>query len=234
MILVDLVKATGEPNPHAIEAARAVAGLVAVPDFGENRPEDLKDFNDLAALQGREAVAECIRRQMAAREEEGKPRPGNGAAPGDETGSASFAEGRPGPEDAPGSDSQDLVALEIGELLKRDFPAKESLLSPWLRRQDLIMIYSKRGVGKTHLCLTLAYAVASGGKFLKWEAPEPRRVLYIDGEMPGVAIQERLAALVDANEKEPPEGFFRIVTPDAQTCSLPDLATVAGQSEIDP
>jgi hypothetical protein len=39
VVLADLVKATGETNPHAIEAARAVAGPVAVPDFGENRPE---------------------------------------------------------------------------------------------------------------------------------------------------------------------------------------------------
>jgi hypothetical protein len=59
-------------------------------------------------------------------------------------------------------------------------------------------------------------------------------VLYIDGEMPGVAIQERLAALVVANELEPPEGFFQIVTPDAQPCSLPDLATVEGQAAFQP
>jgi hypothetical protein len=52
--------------------------------------------------------------------------------------------------------------------------------------------------------------------------------------MPGVAIQERLAALVDANELEPPEGFFRIVTPDVQPFSLPDLATVEGQAAFQP
>jgi putative DNA primase/helicase len=36
-ILSDLVKATGDPDPHAIEAACAVGGLLAVPDFGEDR-----------------------------------------------------------------------------------------------------------------------------------------------------------------------------------------------------
>ncbi len=56
MILADLTKAIGEPDPHAIEAARAIGGLVAVPDFGENRPEGLKDFNDLAVHRGMEAV----------------------------------------------------------------------------------------------------------------------------------------------------------------------------------
>ncbi|MGH8569280.1 MAG: AAA family ATPase, partial [Gammaproteobacteria bacterium] len=41
----------------AIEAARAVGGLMAVPDFGPDRPEGAKDFNDLARLRGAEAVA---------------------------------------------------------------------------------------------------------------------------------------------------------------------------------
>lgn len=96
------------------------------------------------------------------------------------------------------------------------------------------MVYAKRGVGKTHFCLSLAYTVASGGEFLKWRASKPRRVLYIDGEMPGAAIKERLAAIVAANEAKPPEGNFRIVTPDAQPIPLPDLATADGQAALHP
>jgi putative DNA primase/helicase len=57
IILADLVKATGEPDPHAIEAAQAFGGKLAVPDFGRDRAYDMKDFNDLAQLQGAEAVA---------------------------------------------------------------------------------------------------------------------------------------------------------------------------------
>jgi hypothetical protein len=60
-----------------------------------------------------------------------------------------------------------ITALEIEELLKRQFLAKETILSPWLRRQDLTMVHAKRGVGKTHFCVSLAYAVASGTTFLK-------------------------------------------------------------------
>ena len=58
--LADLVKATGAPDPHAIEAARTVGGLVAIPDFGADRPEGLTDFNDLHQMQGLEAVARAI------------------------------------------------------------------------------------------------------------------------------------------------------------------------------
>ena len=86
----DDVAVDGNPGlTNAKEAARSVNGRLVVPDFGENRPSGMTDFNDLHELQGLEAVAECIRRQMAAVEggpapEEDEPRPGNGAAPGDE------------------------------------------------------------------------------------------------------------------------------------------------------
>lgn len=125
-----------------------------------------------------------------------------------------------------------IKAIEIADLLQRAFPPMEAMLAPWLRKQYLAMIYSRRGVGKTHFATNVAYAVASGGAFLKWKADQPRKVLYIDGEMPGAAIRDRLAAIVAANSDEPPEGYFRIITPDVQERSLPDLGTFEGQAEI--
>ncbi|MGK2915799.1 MAG: DUF927 domain-containing protein [Porticoccaceae bacterium] len=59
-IMADLVKATGAPDHHAIEAARAVKGLVAVPDFGDGREPGQTDFNDMAAAIGMDAVREAI------------------------------------------------------------------------------------------------------------------------------------------------------------------------------
>lgn len=44
----------------AKEAAQAVGGLLASPDFGPDRPEGATDFNDLHQAQGLEAVARCI------------------------------------------------------------------------------------------------------------------------------------------------------------------------------
>ena len=94
-------------------------------------------------------------------------------------------------------DRPPVIALDIGDLLARDFPAKDLLLTPWLRRRDLAMVHAWRGVGKTYFALGVAYAVAGGGSFLGWEAPRARKVLYLDGEMPGAAIKERLAAIVE-------------------------------------
>jgi putative DNA primase/helicase len=41
-------------------AALAVGGLVAVPDFGTDRPDKATDFNDLHQIAGRDAVSRCI------------------------------------------------------------------------------------------------------------------------------------------------------------------------------
>jgi putative DNA primase/helicase len=60
VILADLVKATGAPDPHAIEAVRAVGGRLAIPDLGTDRDPDMTDMNDLFILGGAEAVAQAI------------------------------------------------------------------------------------------------------------------------------------------------------------------------------
>lgn len=129
-----------------------------------------------------------------------------------------------------------IVVLDIDSLLQRHFPPMEPLMTPWLCKQHLSMVYAWRGVGKTHFALGVAYAVAGGGQFLKWKADKARKVVYIDGEMAGAAIKARIAAIVESSpeEFEPPAGYFRIITPDAQDLPLPDLATAEGQAALAP
>jgi putative DNA primase/helicase len=64
VILADLLKDTGLPDPHAIQAAASVGGVAVAPDFGPNRDPAWSDFNDMAVHRGLEAVAECIRGQV--------------------------------------------------------------------------------------------------------------------------------------------------------------------------
>lgn len=126
-----------------------------------------------------------------------------------------------------------LQVITLQELLIKEIPPRETMLAPWLLTQSLNMAYAWRGTGKTHLALGIGYTVASGGKFLKWEAEKPRPVLYLDGEMPAVSLQERLSRIVCSSEKKPPEdGFFRILTPDFQHKGIPDLGTAQGQELI--
>lgn len=65
IILADLVKATGEPDSHAIEAARSVGALLAIPNFGNDRPEGATDFNDLHRLRGAATVRAAIEQASA-------------------------------------------------------------------------------------------------------------------------------------------------------------------------
>lgn len=57
------------------------------------------------------------------------------------------------------------------------------------------MIWAAPAVGKTMFSLSFALAVAGGGSFIDWKAPKPRKVLFIDGEMPIQDLQERLDIL---------------------------------------
>jgi putative DNA primase/helicase len=107
------------------------------------------------------------------------------------------------------------------------------LLDPLLPEKGLAMLHASRGTGKTHLALGMAYAVASGGPILRWKAAEPRRVLYCDGEMPLVALQERLASIVEGSDQEAPGENFQILAADHLEDGIPSLATPAGQALID-
>jgi putative DNA primase/helicase len=57
----DDTKTAGNPGvTKATEAARSVGGLLALPDFGTDRPDGATDFNDMAALCGADAVLKAI------------------------------------------------------------------------------------------------------------------------------------------------------------------------------
>lgn len=125
-----------------------------------------------------------------------------------------------------------LKAVDLHALAKMEFKPRQPLLSPWLHSQDLCMLFAARGVGKTHFALAISYAVATGGTFLAWKADQPGKVLYLDGELPGTVMQQRL--LTHLPEREPQPGFFRVFTPDLMSMDdvMPDLATSEGQTVI--
>ena len=88
-----------------------------------------------------------------------------------------------------------LQAVGFADFLDLHIPPREMLLHPILPERSLAMLYAPRGIGKTLLGLSIGLAVASGGPLLRWSAPKPRRVLYIDGEMPLACLQDRLRCI---------------------------------------
>lgn len=129
-----------------------------------------------------------------------------------------------------------VSAIGLGDFLAKDIPPREMLLAPWLPKSGLAMVYAPRGIGKTWFAIYTALAAASGGQFLGWQAPAPVRVLYIDGEMPAVALQERLATGVASGYEVAAPGSLSIITPDMQPDfrPMPDLSTLEGQMLLEP
>ncbi|GJD51765.1 hypothetical protein OPKNFCMD_4523 [Methylobacterium crusticola] len=128
---------------------------------------------------------------------------------------------------SPGS----LNPIGLAEFLAREFPPREMVLGPWLPVGGLAMLYAPRGCGKTHVALEVAYAAATGGSFLKWQAPQPRSVLIIDGEMPGATLQERLARIeTSAQISRSGVKQLRILASDLHPDGLPDLSSTEDQS----
>jgi KaiC/GvpD/RAD55 family RecA-like ATPase len=148
---------------------------------------------------------------------------------------ASKAQAKDSPQDqADRTSMPDIVPLTAAEFLRLELPPRQKIVAPWLPEKGLVMVYSPRGVGKTLLGMTSAYAIAAGADFLGFKVERSRKVLYIDGEMPAQTMQERLAAIVNGFAKQPPTPeHFRILISDLSENGLPDLATPGGQAWFD-
>ncbi len=127
-----------------------------------------------------------------------------------------------------------LRAIRLEDFLRMEFPPRRMLLAPWLPSGGLAMLFAPRGVGKTHIALEVAYAVATASSFLRWNAPEPHPVLVIDGEMPAGTLQERLTCISNRHGVEPPSpDYLRIVASDLHSDGLPDLSDPGSQGRYD-
>lgn len=128
-----------------------------------------------------------------------------------------------------------LKAISMEEFLLSTLPERDYLLHPVIPEQGIVMLVAKRGIGKTFTALHMSLSVAGGLSLFNWHAPKARRVLYVDGEMPAISMQERLAALA-TGMAAPPHAMqnFSIITPDIQSRPMPDLATTYGQHALEP
>ncbi len=119
------------------------------------------------------------------------------------------------------------VSVSAAELIVAHLPPRERLVDPILPAKGLAMLYGPRGLGKTHVAMGIAWAAAAGGQFLRWHAEQPRRVYYVDGEMPAAEMQARLRLIGSA----PPT--LRFLLADMQEGPLPDLGRPEGQAVLE-
>jgi hypothetical protein len=149
-------------------------------------------------------------------------------------GAGAILEKRAGPVPYVPAYQPSLKVLDAEQFLAEKFPPRTLMLPPWLPDKGLAMVFAPRGVGKTWFALAAGHAVATGGEFLRWRAPRPRRVLYIDGEMPAATLQARYLAVVDSAGIELARENFRLLAADIQRDGLPDLADSEAQQFYEP
>ena len=128
-----------------------------------------------------------------------------------------------------------LKVVSMADFLSMALPGRDFLLHPVIPAQGSVIMFAPRGIGKTFAALSAALAVSGGLSLYSWRAAKAYRVLYVDGEMPAITMQERLAALTRGMAA--PEHALHnlsILTPDMQPRPMPDLATLAGQCALEP
>lgn len=133
-----------EGNPGltaATKAARAVGGLVAIPEFGDNRSDGATDFNDLTQHRGAEAVVRAIARARA----------------------PDVSKGQSVAADATANDAGPRVELVRGCDIEPE--AVTWLWHHWIARRSLHILAGPPGAGKTTLALALAATITSAGRW---------------------------------------------------------------------
>ncbi len=100
----------------------------------------------------------------------------------------------PRPVPAPGAPTPLSFAgsvLLAAQLEALEIAARECLVGTWWREGGLGFMFGPRGLGKTWESLYLARCLAEGRDCGPWKITKPRRVLYVDGEMPLDGLRDR-------------------------------------------
>jgi len=92
--------------------------------------------------------------------------------------------------------------LSFEQLLTLPLPERKRHLA-WLPEGGNIMVFGRRGIGKTMFELGLTAALTTGTPFLKWQVDAPVGVLYIDGEMQLDELRSRATALLPTPPQAP-------------------------------
>ena len=90
------------------------------------------------------------------------------------------------------------------------------IIDPIISERSITLMYAPTGIGKTWFAMCIALA-ASHGKGLfsnshnSWNAPKPRRVVYLDSEMSEYNFKKRLQVLNQMYESENQNLSFKLV-----------------------
>ena len=127
--------------------------------------------------------------------------------------------------------------LSASELAQLPLPVRQFIIEPIFVAGGLFMVYAERGLGKTWFALQASIDVAEGNDFFGFKVPQPRNVLYVDGEMSLAELQQRLRMLQGEGAERllllPSERLFREDLPSTSTAKRisSEYLDVIGQLE---
>jgi putative DNA primase/helicase len=125
---------------------------------------------------------------------------------------------------------EDYKAISPEEMAEDMPPPLEYVFYPCLPTQGIAWIYAATGMGKTTFTLNLAYAIASGGRFLNYTCPKPRKVLYVDGEMAYNQLHSRVMAIREDQGILDFPNNLKLLTPDKiRPLRIPKIDDIEGQ-----
>lgn len=120
----------------------------------------------------------------------------------------------------------------LAEAIRLRRPSRSWLLDGFMTERSVGIMWGWRGCGKTWVSMSAAWAVATGGEFLRFKAPRPFGVLYVDGEMDEEDIVDRFEQIRDSAGGDPGE-LLRILAADWTEEGIPSIATPEGRDKID-
>ena len=94
-----------------------------------------------------------------------------------------------------GSLLHESAIIEASHFIEFPIPQKRKILNPWLYEQSIHLISGWRGTGKTWLGLSLFDTITRGETLGPWGTETPVPALYLDGEMAGFDVQDRVKQL---------------------------------------
>lgn len=107
---------------------------------------------------------------------------------------------------------RDISTIQSAQdFLERSITAREPVIDTVLFVKSLAMVYGYRGRGKTFFLLYLGLMIAMAKRFLCWNVPQQRGVLFIDGEMALDDLHDRIHAIIG---RDAPHNFYILASED--------------------
>jgi len=95
------------------------------------------------------------------------------------------------------------IYFNYGDFADKKYPEMTWMVENLLARGHLGMIHAQPGHGKSLMSQVLSVCMAAGYDFGSYHIPRPQKVLYIDAEMPPVALQNRWSDMLLIFNGEP-------------------------------